>query len=124
MNSITPKDAQFELETGKALMLDLREPMDFEFVSFDVENVINVPLRKLPDVMHKYTITKRLICADFDESLALKAAQMLEHNGFINVVFLAGGMKNWNREQLPLRYNVESGCDDGDCHSCSGCGGH
>ena len=122
MNSITPKDAQFELETGKALMLDIREPMDFEFVTFDVENVVNVPLRKLTDAMHKYEVAKRLIIADFDESLSPNATQILEQNGYVNVVYLLGGMKNWNHEQLPLQYNVDSGCDDSGCHSCSGCG--
>ena len=122
MNSITPKEAQFELETGKALMLDIREPMDFEFVSFDIENVVNVPLKKLTEVMPKYEITKRLIIADFDESLVSKATQILEQSGYINIVYLLGGMKNWNHEQLPLQYNVSSGCDDSNCHSCSGCG--
>jgi rhodanese-related sulfurtransferase len=122
MNSITPQNAQVELETGKALMIDLREPMDFEFVSFDIDGVVNIPARKLPDAIHKFQKAKRLICADFDETLAPKAAMMLEYHGFINVVYLEGGMKNWNREHLPLKYNVEGGCDDSDCHSCSGCG--
>ena len=121
MNAITPHNAQLELETGKAVMIDLRPSMDYEFVGFDVDHVVNIPLVKLPDALHKFSKTKRIICADFDESLVVKAATILENNGFINVVYLEGGMKNWNKEKLPLQYNVEGGCGDSDCNTCSGC---
>ncbi len=121
MNPISPKQAQQELECNQAVMFDLRDAMDFEFVSFAVDNVLNIPLQKLPDVCARFSKAKRIICADFDGEIALKAAQFLETKGFINIVFLEGGMKNWNRNGLPLNYNVEGGCHHNNCSDCSGC---
>lgn len=121
MNSITPQKAKFELETGTAIMFDLRQHVDYEFVYFDVDNVINIPECELSDVLHKYSKAKRIICADFDESIAVKAVNLLQNDEFTNVVYLEGGMKNWNTEKLPLKYNVYGSCSETDCANCQGC---
>ncbi|HON18198.1 MAG TPA: rhodanese-like domain-containing protein [Salinivirgaceae bacterium] len=121
MNYISPITAKYELECNQAVMIDVRDGMDYEFVSFDVNNVINIPSDKIAQIYNCFSKAKRIILADFDGLKAPLVARMLEENGYINIVVLEGGMKNWNSLKLPLVYNVDGGCQEDDCNTCRGC---
>lgn len=118
---LEPKKAHEEIMNG-ALLLDVRSEKEADFVVFDVENIMEIPLLDLVGKMDDLNKEQRIIAADFYGENGFKAANMLKYNGFENVAYIEGGMKSWGIDELPLKYRVENECSEGGCGGgCSCC---
>lgn len=118
--SLKPEDAYREMAEG-ALLIDVRHPKETEFVTFQVDNRLEIPLLELVHRMSELPKDCKIITSDFYGVNGFKAANMLQHNGFENVFYVQGGMKAWALEGFPLKYQVEDSCSDESCNGCTCC---
>ncbi|MFW5974753.1 MAG: rhodanese-like domain-containing protein [Bacteroidota bacterium] len=120
VKSLQPEEAYREIAQG-ALLIDVRHPKEVEFVTFQIDNRLEISLLDLVHRMNELPEDCKIITADFYGVNGFKAANMLQHNGFENVSYIHGGMKAWALDGFPLKYNVEDSCSDGSCGGCTCC---
>ncbi len=116
---IHPKEAKEKLANG-ALLIDIRNSGEKEYIQFDVQNISYLTELQLLDELQNLDKTKTYIIVDFDGSRTFKAHNMLLFNEFESVYSLEGGLKAWNAEGFEIKYNVEGGCSEH--HDCGSCG--
>lgn len=100
---VTPKEA-FELCKEGALLLDIRDEFINAFKQFDVELVINIPLKKLNDKINNLPKGQLIIIADTSGINSKEVFNNLFKKGF-NVCVLAGGFVEWERDGFPILIN-------------------
>jgi rhodanese-related sulfurtransferase len=103
--SVTPRESMILLKQG-AWIVDLRETDFSDFKTFDVENIINLPLSVFEqhvDLLHK---EKYYILADTSGLNSRFFVQKLQSLGYKHVSGMSGGFVEWERDGLPVRINV------------------
>ncbi|MDZ7777120.1 MAG: rhodanese-like domain-containing protein [Bacteroidales bacterium] len=120
IKTLNPGEAYCEIENG-ALLVDVRHPKELEFVTFKVDNKMEIPLLDLVQRMQELPLDCTIITSDFYGINGFKAANMLQYNGFDNVFYIDGGLKAWGLNGFPLKYNVEDSCSDDSCSGCTCC---
>jgi rhodanese-related sulfurtransferase len=99
---IDPQEAQRRLNSGKALLIDVREPDEFRAARIDGARLIS--LQEIPSEIQKLEEL-----ADENELLllchhgvrSLQAAQWLREHGLENCFSVTGGIDRWSREIDP-----------------------
>ena len=100
--NLTPRQA-LELCRKGALLVDVREEFMNRFKMFDVPEIIYCPYSILKDVYQNLPDEKAIILADSTGLHSKEAAVFLSENGFEGrVANLAGGLVEWERDELPL----------------------
>ncbi len=126
---LTPAEAYEKLTDG-ASFINIVDHADFSVVEYDVAEVTRLTLLELLEKAESMDKATFYIAGGFDESQGFKAANLLHHQGFENVGYIAGGIQSWFQDGYPVKYNVNDGCGTIDCGSnfddesyggCSGC---
>ncbi|PLW93035.1 MAG: hypothetical protein C0592_07755 [Marinilabiliales bacterium] len=99
--NITPNDA-YKLLLKDAILLDVRNSAYTAFKKFDVPEVLFCPHNELGNFLQKLPNNRLLIVADSAGLFSKEAMQMLQNNGFSNILNLAGGIVEWERDGLPV----------------------
>ena len=101
-DSVTLEFARTELEAGRAILIDVREPD--EHATGVAKGAQLLPMRQLsarlaeiPSAANKPVL---LICNTQNRSSATLSA--LRERGYKNLRFVQGGMSEWNRRGWPL----------------------
>ena len=101
-DSVTLEFARTELEAGRAILIDVREPD--EHATGVAKGAQLLPMRQLsarlaeiPSASDKPVL---LICNTQNRSSATLSA--LRERGYKNLHFVQGGMSEWNRRGWPL----------------------
>ena len=101
-DSVTLEFARAELEAGRAILIDVREPD--EHATGVAKGAQLLPMRQLsarlaeiPSAANKPVL---LICNTQNRSSASLSA--LRERGYKNLRFVQGGMSEWNRRGWPL----------------------
>ena len=101
-DSVTLEFARTELEAGRAILIDVREPD--EHATGVAKGAQLLPMRQLgarlaeiPSASDKPVL---LICNTQNRSSATLSA--LRERGYKNLRFVQGGMSEWNRRGWPL----------------------
>ena len=101
-DSVTLEFARAELEAGRAILIDVREPD--EHATGVAKGAQLLPMRQLgarlaeiPSASDKPVL---LICNTQNRSSATLSA--LRERGYKNLRFVQGGMSEWNRRGWPL----------------------
>ncbi|MDD3877088.1 MAG: rhodanese-like domain-containing protein [Bacteroidales bacterium] len=100
--NLTPKEAYIELTENNAILLDVRIFAYTAFKKFDVPHTIFSPLPDLENQYLKLPTDKALIVADSAGLFSREAMQLLLKKGFKNIANLAGGIVEWERDNLPV----------------------
>lgn len=115
VGEIFPWDLQDIINTRQPLLLDVREP--YEFNVLHIKNSINVPRGILetaceygfedtvPELVQARASEVIVICRSGNRSVF--AAHTLQLMGYQSVVSLKTGVRGWNDYELPL-YNSEN----------------
>lgn len=106
IQNLTPKDAYYFLKQGDAILLDVREGYLTGYKKFDVPEVIFLPLSELNHRYKELPTQKPLIVADSTGLRSKEAVLYLSLQGLQNVVNLAGGIVEWERDGLPLIVDI------------------
>lgn len=100
IEQLSPAEAQQRLQSGwDALLLDLREPWEYEQVHLPGSTL--VPLAVLPSKMAELDPARPVLTICHHGIRSWHAACLLEQNGFETVCNLAGGIDAWARELDP-----------------------
>ncbi|HPF63722.1 rhodanese-like domain-containing protein [Lentimicrobium sp.] len=117
---LQPAEAYEKLSEG-AVFIDIIDEEGFSVVAYDGVESTQVTLLQLLEKLQWMEKGPFYITGGFDEATGFKAANLLHHQGFENVGYIAGGVQAWFQDGYPVKYNVNGGCGTGDCSSGS-CG--
>jgi rhodanese-related sulfurtransferase len=101
-DSVSLEYARKELEAGKVILIDVREPQ--EHASGVAKGAKLLPMRQIGARMSEIPKDPKrpvlLICNTQNRSSA--TFKFLRDNGYTNVRFVQGGMSEWNRQGWPV----------------------
>ena len=101
-DSVTLEVARRDLESGKARLVDIREPQ--EHATGVAAGAQLLPMRQLGSRLSEIPTDPRqpvlLICNTQNRSSA--TLKLLRERGFTHVRFVQGGMSEWNRRGWPV----------------------
>lgn len=109
MNTITPQELNKLLREKKVVLIDIREPFEYEIEYIAGSQLIpfqDLHLKLLPSVTQKKIV---LYCRSGKRSRQAAEyllRQMEHYKKFFDIAVLAGGLAEWKEENLPL---VEQG---------------
>ena len=111
-----------KLEKEGALVVDVREQKEVEELSYDVQNLLHIPLSELEERFQEIPSDKSLIMACRGGGRSLKAAYYLQNHGYTDVANLDGGILKWAEKKFPVKGNLaETNTSSTDCCSSSNC---
>lgn len=104
IHEISPKDLYQLIKEKQVVLIDVREPCEFDINA--IEGALNIPLSSLLLEIHNIDIPTNskvvLQCAAGVRSML--GCQLLSQENFPNDLYnLQGGIAKWQAENLPLR---------------------
>lgn len=101
-SALTPYDATQKMNSGEAVILDVRE--ETEFKAGHLQNARSMPVSKLAERMHEIEKFKEKdIVVYCDNGMrSARATAKLRKNGFSRLFSLAGGLTAWEKANLPV----------------------
>lgn len=117
VKEICPTTTQKRIKAG-AILVDVRERVEIERLSFDVPELIIMPLSELENRFTELSIDKELILVCQHGVRSLKATYFLMYHGYNNVTNMSGGMTKWVLRQFPIKGDptaIEMPVDGGRC---------
>lgn len=91
-------------ETKKGILfIDVREPSELVEMSFDVPNIINIPLGDLEKRMNEIPKNKNVLLVCRRGRRSLIATETLLRNDFMKVANMKGGILEWVGSNLPVK---------------------
>ncbi|ASJ76248.1 rhodanese-like domain-containing protein [Granulosicoccus antarcticus] len=99
--ALSPFEATQKMNAGESVFLDVRD--DAEFKSGHLLNARGMPVNKLDERMHEIEKFKdKDVVVYCDNGMrSTRALAKLKKNGFTQLFSLAGGLKEWEKANLP-----------------------
>ena len=101
---VCPTSTQALVRDG-ALLVDVREPSEVEAVSFDVPNIVNIPMSELEQRWTELPRDRQLVMVCQKGERSLKATYFLQFQGYENVANMSNGLEKWVRRGFPIKGN-------------------
>lgn len=102
VKNISPSNAYTMTKKG-ALLVDVREPREVGRKSFDIPDIMEVPLSRFEQLMHEIPVKRKVILACRRGNRSLLAARLLLNHGHSRVFNLEHGIIRWEKEGLPIK---------------------
>lgn len=101
MIHLSPKQVQEHLQTAtdKPVLLDVREPSEFEFCA--IEGSLNIPLGQIAGALNRLDPAQEYVLICHHGIRSQRAGSFLAANGFHNLINLVGGVEAWSHEVDP-----------------------
>ena len=109
-------DAFEAINSGDAVMLDVRELNEVQLESVPLDRVLNHPMSLIMDRLPYIAKNQQIIVACPGGVRSVKVVHMLNLQGYPNVASLEGGLTMWKAKGLPYDINplaMGCGCDSG-----------
>lgn len=108
IENLTPEKASKELSTGNIVLIDVREPGEFQ--QAQIPGAVNAPRGmlefyadpSLPYYKTDFDKEKRIILYCASGGRSALAVQTLKRMGYDNVAHIDGGLKAWQAANLPV----------------------
>jgi len=97
--SATELRGYLEAAAAKPLLLDVREPWEFDKVC--IEGSTLVPMRTIPERLQDFTPDQEIVVICHHGIRSRMVGLHLENHGFSNIINLTGGVEAWAREVDP-----------------------
>lgn len=88
-----------DLQREKPLLLDVREPWEFERCHID--GAVSVPMNGIPTRLDELPRDRQIVVICHHGVRSFHVARFLDHNGFTRVINLTGGVDAWAKEADP-----------------------
>ena len=111
---LQPAEANQKIIEG-AVFLDIIDEEGYSVVTFDGIESTQVTLLQLLEKIQWLDKAPTYITGGYDEASGFKAANLLYHQGFESVGYVAGGVQAWFQDGFAVKYNVNGGCGTGSC---------
>lgn len=105
--NLSPKEC-FEICKVGAIIVDVRESYMNGFKMFKVDGVIYLPYSELEKYYQNLPTDITLIFADAVGLKSRESVLFMEAQGYENVVNMAGGIVDWERDGLPLSTDINN----------------
>ncbi|MCX6334944.1 MAG: rhodanese-like domain-containing protein [Bacteroidia bacterium] len=105
--NLTPKES-FELCKEGAIIVDVRETYLNDFKMFNVEDLIYAPFSELKKFYQNLPDDRTLIFADAVGLRSCEAVIFMKEHGYDNVINMAGGIVDWEKDGLPLTIDIKA----------------
>ena len=92
-----------KLEKDGALLVDVREYDEIEELSYDVQNLLHIPLSEFEERYTEIPQDKSLVMVCRSGARSLKAAYYLMNHGYQDVKNLEGGIIKWAEKSFPVK---------------------
>ena len=102
MREVTPTKAYAMIQKG-ALLVDVREPGEVDRKSFDVPEILQIPLRQLEQRYQEIPADREVIIACHSGSRSIMASRFLMNQGYKKAINMQSGIARWGAEGLPLK---------------------
>jgi rhodanese-related sulfurtransferase len=97
---LTPAELKQRLDRNdKLLLIDVREPHEFEICRIEGANLI--PMRTIPANLQQLDVDEGVICYCHHGMRSLDVVVWLQQQGVTNARSLAGGIDRWSLEIDP-----------------------
>jgi len=117
---LQPSEAFQKIQDG-AIFIDIIDEEGFSVVAYDGIESTQVTLLQLLEKIQWLDKAPTYITGGYDDASGFKAANLLFHQGFENVGYVAGGVQAWFQDGFQVKYNVSGGCSTGSCSTSSSC---
>jgi adenylyltransferase/sulfurtransferase len=84
------------LQTGKAVLIDVREPYENDICKIEGSSLI--PMSTIPANLDSVPISGPVMLCCHHGSRSMQVTQYLRQNGYPNAINVAGGIDAWARE--------------------------
>ncbi|TVR73085.1 MAG: rhodanese-like domain-containing protein [Marinilabiliales bacterium] len=101
---LSPREALEASEKG-AVFVDIREDYETGYKAFAVEEVIYLPFHSFKDRVSELPADKYFVVADSVGNKLRQAIDILSGQGFKNIAGLNGGIFDWERDGLPMKFD-------------------
>ncbi|MDQ1296912.1 MAG: hypothetical protein QG611_891 [Bacteroidota bacterium] len=105
--NLTPKQS-FDHSKKGAIIVDVREIYMNSFKMFYADKVVYLPYSELEKSYRELPVKACLIFADTVGLRSRESVLFMKANGYENVVNMAGGMVDWERDGLPVTTDINS----------------
>ena len=105
--NVTVSEAS-KLLTGDVLMIDVRNSDELAVQSYNVKNMINIPLDSIEYKISMIPKDKTVILACQRGGRSQRAYNLLKEKGFTNITNMEGGMEAWKGAGLPTKTSAGS----------------
>lgn len=104
---ICPTTTMGKVNEG-ALLVDVRETDEVNALSFDVPNIINIPLSEFELRFSEIPKYKEIVMVCKVGSRSLKTTYFLMNHGYKNVMNMQHGIARWVQKGFPTKGNIAS----------------
>lgn len=99
---ISAKDAKEKINS-EVLFVDVREEDELRDLSYDISNIINIPLSQFEKRFCELPKYKELIIVCRSGNRSLYVTNFLINQGYTHAVNMQGGILEWIEEGLPTK---------------------
>ena len=100
MQTITAEELKTKIDSvGKPVLLDVREGWEYNICS--IPGSINISMSNVNQMLDELVSTDEIIVICHHGMRSYQVGSYLEHNGFSNIVNLAGGIDAWAKTVDP-----------------------
>lgn len=107
INQVQPMDAYHKIQSGEAVLMDVREWEEIEIFSFDVPEQLIIPMSELMMRYQEIPKDKDVIVACNSGNRSHQVAVYLKGILFEKVHNLQGGIGSWLEQGLPVQWDNE-----------------
>ena len=109
VKTISTKKAQ-KLAKKNVLLVDLRTPAEFAEKTYDVKNIINIPIDSLASNLNLIPKDEKVVLVCRTGNKSKKAYAVLEKNGYTNMVHMDGGIVKWSADGYAVAAPKSNAC--------------
>jgi len=120
VKEICPTTTQTWVTRG-ALLVDVREQDEVATLSYDVPNIINIPLSDFENRFTEIPKDKDVVMVCKSGGRSLRAAGFLVNHGYTNVVNMQHGITRWVQKGFPAKGDITVVTSDASCCSSTSC---
>ncbi len=102
---ICPTTTMGKIKTG-ALLVDVRSSEEVEQVSFDVEDILCIPLDELEDRIQEIPKEREIIMVCRSGQRSLRTTYFLMNAGYPNVFNMKGGILQWGSKKFATKGDI------------------
>ena len=103
---ICPTTTMGKVKEG-ALIVDVRDKLEVEKVTFDVPNYLNIPITELEERLDEIPKNQEIVMVSLNGDKSLKTTYFLMNAGYQNVYNMHDGIIKWASKGFPTKGDVD-----------------
>jgi len=110
IKEVNPKEALHLAKSG-TIFVDVREKLETDTAKYGVTSIIYLPMSELEQTFSASLPADKntqIVLACRGGGRSMRAAEFLQTKGYKNLLNLAGGIRAWSNQGLPIQGTLES----------------